>query len=76
MCQGRADLQREIESRREQTETIIQPSSNATQTPADPPLTPTETNTPTTPIDPKYHQDQESTSRNSHLNGLKWQIYE
>ncbi len=59
--------EREIESRREQTETIIQPSSNATQTPADPPLTPTETNTPTTPIDPKYHQDQESTSRNAEI---------
>ncbi len=59
--------EREIESQREQTETIIQPSSNATQTPADPPLTPTETNTPTTPIDPKYHQDQESTSRNAEI---------
>ncbi len=58
---------RENRKPREQTETIIQPSSNATQTPADPPLTPTETNTPTTPIDPKYHQDQESTSRNAEI---------
>lgn len=53
-----------MQSLREQTETTSQPSPNATQTPADPPLTP-ETNTPTPQTD-AHTQDQDSTPSQIH----------
>ncbi|CAM4619805.1 unnamed protein product [Leuciscus chuanchicus] len=57
--------EREIQSLREQRETVIQPGSNATQTSAQPVLTPPEIHTPTERMD-AYTQDRESTPNPIH----------
>lgn len=57
--------EREIQSLREQRETVIQPGSNATQTPAQPVLTPPEIHTPAERMD-AHTQDQESTPSHIH----------